>query len=222
MKHKVLPDLEPLLRPIKKIKLRGVNSNKHSERSISAIKASLREFGQRKPIVVHRATGEIEAGNGTYAAALDLGWTKIAAVYADDSDEVATAFHVVDNRTSDFREWDIDVLRDQLDQIEELDSEWFTSSELVEMVQDLSPPPVEEGDIIVDDPAEEWQDMPEFVQNDETAYRSLIVHFFDAEGVEQFAKANGFTVSSKTKFVWYPEAKIGRTRDKEYDDGPDA
>jgi ParB-like chromosome segregation protein Spo0J len=51
------------------------NARKHSQRNLDAIAASLKQFGQRKPIVVHR--GVVLAGNGTVEAAKTLGWTEI-------------------------------------------------------------------------------------------------------------------------------------------------
>jgi len=38
-----------------------------------------RVYGQRKPVVVNRRTGIIEAGNGTLEAAVSLGWSHLAA-----------------------------------------------------------------------------------------------------------------------------------------------
>src|SRR4051812_40759398 len=48
------------------------NVRRHSERNIETIKASLRRFGQQKPVVVD-ANGIVRAGNGTVAAAVALG-----------------------------------------------------------------------------------------------------------------------------------------------------
>ena len=54
------------------------NARRHPERNLEQIKASLRRFGQQKPIVVD-AANVVRAGNGTLAAAKSLGWTTIAA-----------------------------------------------------------------------------------------------------------------------------------------------
>ena len=47
------------------------NARTHSERNIDAIVASLRRFGQQKPIVVD-SNGVVRAGNGTLVAAKAL------------------------------------------------------------------------------------------------------------------------------------------------------
>lgn len=73
---------------------------------VAAVARSLERFGQRKPIVVHRGTGEVEAGNHTLAAAQSLEWEYIAVVYVDDSDDEAKAFALADNRTGDLGGYD--------------------------------------------------------------------------------------------------------------------
>jgi ParB-like chromosome segregation protein Spo0J len=81
------------------------NVRKHSRRNLDAIKASLRKFGQQKPIVVD-AKGIVLAGNGTLTAAQELGWTEIQIVRTDLAGVEATAFAIADNRTAELAEWD--------------------------------------------------------------------------------------------------------------------
>jgi len=49
------------------------NARKHNDRNIEAIIASLRRFGQQKPIVID-STGVVRAGNGMLEAAKRIGW----------------------------------------------------------------------------------------------------------------------------------------------------
>jgi hypothetical protein len=67
-------------------------------------------YGQRKPIVVNKRNGVIEAGNGTLQAALSLNWSHIAAVYVDDDPAVAAGFSISDNRTAELAGWDKEAL----------------------------------------------------------------------------------------------------------------
>ncbi len=76
------------------------NVRQHSARNLAAIAASLKRFGQQKPIVVD-AGGIIRAGNGTYAAAQSLGWATIKVVRTDLTGLEATAYAIADNRTGD-------------------------------------------------------------------------------------------------------------------------
>jgi DNA modification methylase len=81
------------------------NVRKHGQRNMDAIKASLRRFGQQKPIVVD-AKGIVLAGNGTLAAARELGWREIQIVRTELTGSQATAFGIADNRSAELAEWD--------------------------------------------------------------------------------------------------------------------
>jgi ParB-like chromosome segregation protein Spo0J len=94
------------------------NARVHSERNLSAIIASLRTFGQQKPIVVD-SRGVVIAGNGTLEAAKRIGWTEISIVKTHLDPTQATAFGIADNRTAELAEWDDDVLRSLLDSMDE-------------------------------------------------------------------------------------------------------
>jgi len=91
------------------------NARRHDERNIEAIMASLREFGQRKPIVV-TIDKTVIAGNGTVEAARRLGWTTIAVAKAPDdwTEETIKAYALVDNRTAELASWDTETLASQL------------------------------------------------------------------------------------------------------------
>ena len=110
------------------------NARKHSTQNIDSIAGSLRRFGQRKPLVVTGANIVI-AGNGTLAAAKQLGWSEIVVSYipADWSFEQARAYALADNRTAELAEWDNDKLAMQLIELDavgwELDDVGFEKLE---------------------------------------------------------------------------------------------
>lgn len=110
--------------PIEQLSQDPSNVRKHSERNLSAIVASLRKFGQQKPIVID-GKGIILAGNGTYEAAKRLGWDTIAVVQTDLKGSEATAYAIADNRTAELAEWDEMALAETLRalQSEEFDVE---------------------------------------------------------------------------------------------------
>ena len=99
-------DLLALVVPIDSVKYDPLNARLHPEKNIEAVKKSLVEFGQVKPIVVRRANRTVVAGNGTLEAARALGWTKIAATFADFSEAAAAAYGLTDNRTAELAKWD--------------------------------------------------------------------------------------------------------------------
>lgn len=85
------------------------NARMHNERNIDAIKASLRRFGQQKPIVVD-GNNVVRAGNGTLQAAKALGWDEISVVRSELADVEMAAFAIADNRTAELAEWDAEAL----------------------------------------------------------------------------------------------------------------
>jgi len=89
------------------------NARKHDDRNIESIVASLRRFGQQKPIVVD-SSNVVRAGNGTLEAAKRLGWELIECVKTELKGSDAIAYAIADNRTAELAEWDSDVLAAQL------------------------------------------------------------------------------------------------------------
>ena len=86
------------------------NARVHGERNMESIIDSLDQYGQLKPLVVRKKTRVVVAGNGTLAAAKELGWTKIAANLVDMDNIVATGYGIADNRTAEFASWNFQVL----------------------------------------------------------------------------------------------------------------
>ena len=80
------------------------NVRKHPIRNLEAIKASLQKFGQQRPILVG-SDGVVIAGNGTLAAARELGLASVIVVKSDLAGVQATAYSIADNRTAELAEW---------------------------------------------------------------------------------------------------------------------
>ena len=98
--------LQGLAVPIDTLDLDPGNVRVHDDRNIRVITKSLERFGQRVPLVVRRETGHVLAGNARLLAARALGWTEVAAIFVEDDDATATAFAIVDNRSSDLSTFD--------------------------------------------------------------------------------------------------------------------
>lgn len=107
----IAPDLRSLATPIVDLREDPTNARLHSAVNLHAIAASLRRYGQRKPIVVH-ADGTCVAGSGTLAAARDiLGWTHLAVTRFQEGAELeAAAYAIADNRTAELADWDYEQL----------------------------------------------------------------------------------------------------------------
>lgn len=142
------PDLAPLLVPCAQLTLDPANARRHPERNRAAVQASLRTYGQRKPIVVRRQGMVVEAGNGTLDAARALGWTHIAALLVDDDPVTATGYAIADNRTAELAEWDQDILASLLSTLASEDVEvsalGFSDDEMRALLDATSPRPAPE------------------------------------------------------------------------------
>lgn len=118
MKSHITSDLLPLAVPLETLKPAEKNPRVGD---IDAIRKSYERFGQRKPIVAHKETREVIAGNHQLAAAKELGWEQIAVVWVDDDEATATAYSVADNRIGQLGEWNVEALVDALADIDPID-----------------------------------------------------------------------------------------------------
>jgi hypothetical protein len=51
----------------------------------------------------------------------------------------------------------------------------------------------------------EWKDMPEFIQEDLTSNRKIIVHFRTQEDVIKFSELIRQKITPKQSSLWFPE-----------------
>jgi ParB family chromosome partitioning protein len=162
--------LETLL--IKELTPDPQNARQHDEKNLKAIQGSLKEFGQRKPIVITEA-GLIVAGNGTVEAAKRLGWLEIQAVRVpkDWTPSQIKAFALADNRTAELAAWNPEVLSEQ---VKELSAEDFPIFELGFETLEL---PTEK----------EWEDLFDITSRDkkEVTQISFTLHRDQAEMIEE-------------------------------------
>lgn len=142
----IIDDLKPLARPMDDFVLDPANARLHPDRNIESLKASLRKFGQRKPIVCQRdPSGQlvVRAGNGTVEAATALGWKELAVVVVEEDDASAVGYAIADNRTAELAIWDDMVLSQLMSSIIEDERELlvgfddFETDALLKMSQEL-------------------------------------------------------------------------------------
>lgn len=56
---------------------------------------------------------------------------------------------------------------------------------------------------------EHWQDMPEYIQEDKEATKSVAVHFETPSDILSFNKATGLNITMETRGVFFP-SKSGK------------
>ena len=81
----------------------------------------------------------------------------------------------------------------------------FESDTINSMLEDmLSAPPPQ----IAED---EWMGMPEYLQEDLTAYKQIVVNFASPGDMEAFSELVGQPVTPKTRSIWHPKAEVAHT-----------
>lgn len=100
------------LRELNTIAPYGQNAKVHTAAQISALAASIREFGFNQPIVVDKA-GIIIAGHGRYFAAQLLKLEKVPVLPIDMPEDKAKAYRLADNKLNE-SEWNTQLVLDEL------------------------------------------------------------------------------------------------------------
>jgi DNA modification methylase len=97
------------------------NARTHSEKQITQIAASIRQFGFTNPILIDDANG-IVAGHGRVAAARKLGCAEVPVIeLAHLSDAERRAYVIADNRLAELAGWDHEILAIELQALSDMD-----------------------------------------------------------------------------------------------------
>jgi len=106
-------ELWPIDKPIRYAR----NARKISEAAVAKVAASIKEFGWRQPIVVD-TEGVIVAGHTRLLAARRLGMTTVPVhVAANLTPAKAKAYRLMDNRSHEEAEWDMELLPLELEDL---------------------------------------------------------------------------------------------------------
>ena len=113
------------------------NSRTHSEEQIAQIAASIKEWGWTVPVLIE-PDGGIIAGHGRVMAAQKLSIDEVPCMIAEGwSEAQKCAYVIADNKLALNAEWDEDVLRVELDELQGLDFDiglsGFSDAELSNM-----------------------------------------------------------------------------------------
>lgn len=98
------------------------NANKHDDAGIEKLSRILSKFGQQIPIVID-GDGKIIKGNGTYLAAMKLGWNEIHYIVTSLDGDQKSGFAIADNKASEFSDFDADRLGEALRQFAASDAD---------------------------------------------------------------------------------------------------
>ncbi|WP_207654970.1 DNA modification methylase [Haloimpatiens massiliensis] len=114
---------------------------RHNEKAVDKVASSIKEFGFKNPIIID-ANNEIIAGHTRLMAAKKLGIDEIPTIKVDDlSPEQVKAFRIADNKTSEYAEWDFELLAKELEDLKNdgysLDLTGFDFSEAEKLMDDF-------------------------------------------------------------------------------------
>ena len=97
------------------------NNPRINDGAVKFVKNSIEESGFKVPIVIDK-NGVIVAGRTRYKASQELGLETVPCVVADDlTDEQVKAFRIADNKTAEKASWDLDALKTEMEELEEID-----------------------------------------------------------------------------------------------------
>lgn len=200
--------------PIDQLHVWKDNPRKNDGEPVKKVVESIKRFGFASPIVARR-NGEIIAGHTRYKAAQVLKLDRVPVRYMDLDPAEAHLLALADNKLNEFAEWNDAQVATILSDfgLPDADLAGWTSAELDKIASALAGGGLNGG---ANDPQEEWAGMPEFVQEDKTSFRSVIVHFKSQDDVDAFAELIEQRLTDKTKSVWFPEAEIETYADKRY------
>jgi ParB-like chromosome segregation protein Spo0J len=97
------------------------NNRVHPPEQLDMLKASIRRFGQPRPVFARKANRMLIAGHGIHQAIRELGLPEIEVIYWDVDQAEADEYLVADNRLAELSHFDRDRTRALLDEVPETD-----------------------------------------------------------------------------------------------------
>ncbi len=184
------------------------NANLGTQRGLGMLESSLRKHGAGRSILLDRK-GRVIAGNKTVEQAGQLGLDELIIVKTDGTQLVAVQREDLDLADDSTGARDLAYADNR---VGELDLAWNPETILADLDSvDLSGLFREDElerilGTVVDDPNGEWVGMPEFEQEDKTAFRSIHVHFRGQEDIDRFSELIGQEIKG-SRSLWFPEAE---------------
>lgn len=174
------------------------NNRVHGDQQIDRIANSIKEFGFNQPIVIDESN-IILVGHGRFAAAQKLGLEVVPVLKLDNLTEAQKkAYRILDNKLAADSEWNFESLELEFTQLEELNFK-LEPWGLDQLANKIG---IETSSV----PEEEWEGMPSYESEDETAFKTIKVHFISAEHVQQFSELLQQQITDSTRSLWFPEA----------------
>lgn len=144
-------DMDIIMKPVDSLIMYERNP-RINDKAVDPVAKSIEQFGFKVPILLDK-DNVIIAGHTRLKAAMKLGMAEVPCIMCDDlTPQQVKAFRLVDNKVSEFADWDLALLNEELKDIDlpDLNMEDFGFYELPEMdiddfLKDKEPPADEEN-----------------------------------------------------------------------------
>ena len=120
------------------------HNNPRKNQAVDKVASSIKEYGFQQPIVVDKDMIVI-VGHTRLAGAKKLGLKKVPVQIADLSESKAKAYRIADNRLNQDSQWDNELLKIELLDLDGLIGTGFEDSELEKLLEE--PKPEDEPDV---------------------------------------------------------------------------
>ena len=143
-----------------------IRNPRKNENAIEKVASSIKEFGFRQPIVVD-SENVIIAGHTRFEAAKRLGLDVVPIHVADGlTEQQAKAYRIADNRVGQEAEWDYDLLKLELEELDNPELTGFDDDELKGILAEVGEGMTGEEGLTDPDYVPEVQDDPVTVSGD--------------------------------------------------------
>ena len=176
------------------------NPRIHPQEQTDAIEELIDKVGFIDEIKVSRRSGKIINGHDRTKLAMIRGQSELPVNFYDlTEEEEAMALRFYD-ATGAMAEFDLEKLQRLAEISKPIEQDLEALGALMEKVRRGGKFSGEE----VDDPLAEWEDMPEFIQEDASAFRTIKVHFLSQDAVDEFSGLIEQRFSEKTHYIYHP------------------
>jgi len=172
-----------------------LNPRRHPGEQRDALRGSLDSVGWIAPVIVSARSGMLLDGHARVEEALSRNDSQlIPFIQVDVSEDEERLILAVFDPITDLATLN----RDALDAL--LNSIHTDDAGLQSLLNNLAS---SVGLVEGDDPNAIWKGLPEFENND-SVFRSIMVHFDDQAAVDDFARKINQTITEKAKYIWHP------------------
>jgi ParB-like chromosome segregation protein Spo0J len=179
------------------------NWRRHPARQVAALADVISEVGWAGACLYNERTGRLIDGHARREVAIEKGEKVVPVLIGNWSEADERKILATLDPIANQAEVDPDALAALLELVE-------TESDAVQVLLDR----LLAGDLV--DAEGEWRGMPESVNEDQTPFRTIRVHFKNKQAVVAFAKAIRQTLSDNTHWIWFPPVPIEIAADKTY------